>query len=202
MSPLQRLSSHVRKVREYGELSDAGDIARRYFAMNAFDGVLTMIGVLVGCYVARVAQSGVVLAAGLSTGMALCVSGVWGAALTEAAERKRSLCELQEATLSNLQDTKVGKASRMAVVVITLTNSIAPAAAAAIILSPFLLAGLVGNILLSYYLSLGLALASLFALGLFLGHVSRSSLPVYGLKTVSAGVVSVAIGLVLSLGAI
>lgn len=46
----------------------------------------------------------------------------------------------------------------------------------------------------AYYTSLGMALLTLFGLGLFLGHVSRGSLIVYGAKTVVAGVVCILIG--------
>jgi len=35
-------------LREYNKLANISEIARRYFAMNAFDGVLIIIGVLNG----------------------------------------------------------------------------------------------------------------------------------------------------------
>jgi hypothetical protein len=42
------LRQMVEKVSEYNEIAEIGEIARRYFAMNAFDGVLTIMGVLMG----------------------------------------------------------------------------------------------------------------------------------------------------------
>jgi hypothetical protein len=44
---------------------------------------------------------------------------------------------------------------------------------------------------------LGLALLILFSLGLFLGHISRGNVLVYGLKTIVAGVMSIAISFLL-----
>jgi hypothetical protein len=42
-----------RKIKEwkrYYKVSETGDITHRYFVMNAFDGVLTMLGVVIGAY--------------------------------------------------------------------------------------------------------------------------------------------------------
>ena len=71
--------------REYSEISEAGKIARRAFANNSFDGVLTMIGVVMGNFVVGVQDGTVVLVTGLSTALAIGISGGWGAYLTESA---------------------------------------------------------------------------------------------------------------------
>jgi hypothetical protein len=75
MTPLHM---QLEKWREYTEISDVAEIARRYFAMNAFDGVLTIIGVLMGNFLAGVQESKVILVTGLSTSVAMGVSGLWG----------------------------------------------------------------------------------------------------------------------------
>ncbi|MGB7094378.1 MAG: hypothetical protein WBD62_06990 [Anaerolineales bacterium] len=64
--------------------------------------------------------------------------------------------------------------------------------AALIVLIPFFTAGNSSDLDWAYYTSLGLALLTLFGLGLFLGRISKGSMIVYGLKTVFAGVVSIA----------
>ena len=92
----------LHELREYSDLADIGVIARRYFAMNAFDGVLTIIGVVMGNFTAGVSSSAIVISTGLSTCMAMGISGLWGAYLTESAERKRSLDVLENHTLSDL----------------------------------------------------------------------------------------------------
>ena len=86
---MRSLLDAVSYLREYDKLANIGEIARRYFAMNAFDGVLTIIGVLMGNFMAGVQEPRIVVSTGLATCVAMGVSGLWGAYLTEAAERKR-----------------------------------------------------------------------------------------------------------------
>ena len=75
MSPIARLNLRLEQVRELSALAEVGEIARRYFAMNAFDGVLTIIGVLVGSYTAGVTDARIVLTTGFSTALAMGISG-------------------------------------------------------------------------------------------------------------------------------
>jgi predicted membrane protein (TIGR00267 family) len=65
------------------------------------------------------------------------------------------------------------------------------------VLIPFFVAGVFPSITWAYYTSLGIALLTLFGLGLFLGHVSRGNLLSYGIKTIVAGVISIAISFLL-----
>jgi predicted membrane protein (TIGR00267 family) len=181
----------LHELREYSDIASIGEIARRYFAMNAFDGVLTIIGVLMGSYTARVQDPAVVIVTGFSTSMAMGISGLWGAYLTEAAERKRDLDDLENHTLTDLSETKIGRASRVAVVVVALVDGLAPFLAALVVLLPFFFSALLADVLLSYYASLAMALVVLFALGAFLGKVSKQNLIVSGAKMIGAGVVSI-----------
>ncbi|MEA3459101.1 MAG: hypothetical protein U9R11_00240 [Chloroflexota bacterium] len=188
------LQQRVGRLKEYGAIADIGEIARRYFVMNAFDGVLTILGVLVGNYVAGVRDAMVVVSTGLSTCFAMGISGLWGAYLTEAAERKRDLNDLEGYTLTKLGGTKIGRASGVAVIVVALIDGLAPLLSALMALLPFFLHL---DIAISYYLSLGLALAILFALGVFLGAISKVNLIVSGLKMVGAGLVCILLGYLL-----
>jgi len=181
----------LQQLREYDDIAEISEIARRYFAMNAFDGVLTIIGVVMGNYTAGVRSPAIVISTGLSTCMAMGISGLWGAYLTESAERKRSLDILENHTLSDLSGTKIGRASRAAVIIVALVDGLAPFAAALLVLSPFFFSTLLGEITISYYLSLGVALATLFAVGAFLGRVSKDSLILSGLKMIGAGLVAI-----------
>ena len=70
------LRTKLRELKEYNEVAEIGEIARRYFAMNAFDGVLTIIGVLMGNLSARVTDASVVVTTGLSTSVAMGISGL------------------------------------------------------------------------------------------------------------------------------
>ena len=194
MIPLRGM---LQRIWEYDKLANIGEIARRYFAMNAFDGVLTIIGVLMGNLTAGVDTPRIVLSTGLATSIAMGVSGLWGAYLTEAAERKRDLVELSNQTLTDLNDTRIGRASRVAAIAVAIIDGLSPFLAALAALIPFFVAGLFPTITWVYYTSLGMALLILFSLGLFLGRISRGNLIIYGVKTVVAGVVSIIISLLL-----
>jgi predicted membrane protein (TIGR00267 family) len=190
---MRSLLEAVSYLREYDKLANISEIARRYFAMNAFDGVLTIIGVLMGNFVAGVSDARIVLSTGLATCVAMGISGLWGAYLTESAERKRDLDELSRFTLTDLTDTRIGRASRAAIVIVAIVDGLSPFMAALVVLLPFFLAGNFEDLTWAYYTSLGLALLTLFSLGLFLGRISHGRMIVYGFKTVLAGVVSIVI---------
>jgi predicted membrane protein (TIGR00267 family) len=185
------LARKLQELQEYSDIASIGEIARRYFAMNAFDGVLTIIGVLMGNYTADVRDANIVIVTGFSTCIAIGVSGLWGAYLTESAERKRDLDDLESRTLTDLSETKIGRASRVAVVIVALVDGLAPFLAALVVLLPFFFAGLLADIVFSYYASLGMALVVLFAVGAFLGKVSKENLVISGVKMIGAGLVSI-----------
>jgi predicted membrane protein (TIGR00267 family) len=198
--PRARLVQHIDDVREYERIAGFWKIARRALANNAFDGVLTMIGVLMGNYLGGVADAIIVIRIGIATAISIGVSGLWGAYLAESAERGRELAELERISLTDLGETKIGRASRVAVVVVSLVDGLSPFVSSLIVLIPFFLAPLISNILFSYLLSLAVALVSLFGLGMFLGHVSGRNLLSYGLRTVIAGIVAVVVNALLPLG--
>jgi predicted membrane protein (TIGR00267 family) len=185
------------RVQAYDNLVNISEIARRYFAMNAFDGVLTTIGVLMGNFTAGVQDPRIVVSTGLATSVAMGISGLWGAYLTESAERQRELSDLSRVTLVDLSDSRIGRASRLAVVVVAIVDGLSPALAALLVLTPFFAARAFSSTQWVYYAALGTALLTLFGLGLFLGRVSRQNLILFGLRTVIAGVISIIISYLL-----
>lgn len=188
------LAELLEELQTYNQIIGIAEIARRYFAMNAFDGVLTTIGVLAGNYLAGVRDLTIPIRTGIATSIAMGISGLWGAYLTETAERRRELSELERVSLIDQSGTSIGRASRFAVIVVSVVDGLAPAMAAIIVLIPLFLGELLGNPLLSYGLAAGLALLSLFALGIFLGVVSEEkNLLGYGIKTLLAGLAAIAI---------
>jgi predicted membrane protein (TIGR00267 family) len=125
------------------------------------------------------------------------ISGLWGAYLTEAAERKRELQELESYTLTDLHLTSLGEASRAAVVITALVDGLSPFLAALFVLIPFFIPQIFPSILWAYGVALGLGLTALFGLGIFLGVVSRQNVVLYGLRTVVAGGIAIVISLLL-----
>jgi predicted membrane protein (TIGR00267 family) len=181
------------EFREYERIAGFWEIARRALANNAFDGILTTIGVLMGSYVAGVRSASIVVRTGIATSIAMGISGMWGAYLAESAERGRELAELEKISLTDLGSTKIARASRVAVIVVSAVDGLAPFISSMIVLIPMLLATLLSSILVAYALSIAVALASLFALGMFLGSICERNLVNYGVKTVVAGIVCIGV---------
>jgi predicted membrane protein (TIGR00267 family) len=199
-STRERLARRLDTVREYERITGFWKIARRALANNSFDGVLTMVGVLTGNYLGGIRNAATVIRIGLATAISIGVSGLWGAYLAESAERGRELAELERISLTDLSGTKISRAGQVAVVVVSLVDGLSPLLSSLIVLLPFFIAPLIGNILISYALSLVVGLIGLFGLGMFLGHISQRSLVGYGLRTVIAGLIAVAISFLLPNG--
>lgn len=194
----RRINRLFARANEYDQIANIGEIARRSFGNNAFDGILTMTGVMIGSFVANVTDPKVVIITGLSTSIAIMISGGWGAYLVESSERKKELKELGSSTLTDLSKSSIGRASRFAVLTVSLVDGLSPFFGAFIVLLPFLFAKYVADIHTLYYIALGTALAALFGLGLWLGRVAKENLIVYGIKTLLAGVLSMLVGFLLS----
>lgn len=194
-NPVRRI---LDQANQYNDIANVGEIARRYFVMNAFDGVLTIIGMLMGNMAAGVTNPNIVITTGLSTSIAMGISGLWGSYLTESAERKHDLDELSRSTLSDLNGSRIGRASRYAAIVVSIVDGISPFLAALLVLIPFFFYGIFPNIQVVYYTTLGVALVTLFTLGVFLGNISKENLIISGIKTAVAGIISIVIGSLLN----
>ncbi len=192
------LRERIATLRHYHRVAEVGEIARRYFAMNAFDGVLTTLGVIVGGYIANVHAKHQIIAVGLGAAVAMGVSGFYGSYLIERAERDRSLRELEEVTLSSLEDSDIAAASTYATIVIAFVDGVSPFAAALLVLLPFF--GSMVAIHTAYLIGVVVAFAELFLLGLFLGRVSRQRLVWSGVKLSLAGILCLAISGLLDWG--
>ncbi|MCD6155203.1 MAG: hypothetical protein J7J22_05505 [Candidatus Verstraetearchaeota archaeon] len=184
--------------KHYLKISGIGEIARRYFIMNAFDGAVTMLGILIGAYVGGAVSPRIILSAGLGAGIAMGVSGFFGAYLAEEAERSRRIRSLEKALHIDLDDTLIGRAATFAAVMAALIDALSPMLAALISISPFILSFMgILDPWLSYMISIGLILTLLLILGIFLGKVSGENTLYYALATTSAGLVTGLIGILL-----
>ncbi len=186
------------KIKEYNKIANIAEIGRRYFVMNSFDGILTILGILIGSYIAGINDPKVILITGFGASVAMGVSGVWGTYLTEEAERKKKLKELSRHTLRSLHKTKIGRAERAAALIIAFIDGVAPFVAALIVISPFFFASTI-SMQMAYYVAVAIAFVLLMLLGVFLGQISKESIFLNAVKMMIAGVIC--IGLVLLIGA-
>jgi predicted membrane protein (TIGR00267 family) len=187
---MEPFKSLLTRARLYIQVTHISDIARRYFVKNGMDGSMTVLGIVLGAWTANVEEPNIVVMAGLGACLAMGISGLFGAYITEKAERKRQLKTLEQSMLSDLEDSLHQDASEFVPAFAAIVDGLSPALTAMISLIPFMLsiAGLL-PIWDSYQISLVLTFITLFALGLYLGQVARERMWLYGLQMLAAGVV-------------
>jgi predicted membrane protein (TIGR00267 family) len=195
----ERLRAVPATVRQYHEIAGVGEIARRYFVINAFDGSLTTLGVIAGAYAGGVKTAGTVVSLILATAVSIGVSGVYGSYQVERAERDRALREIEQTTLSSLKDTSLYSASRYATVLVAAVDGVSPLVSSLLIMIPFFFVPPLA-IRTGYYAGAAVAFVELFLLGAFLGRISRERLWLSGVKLVLAGAVALIISLLLNGG--
>jgi len=181
----EKSKNFVGRFKEYNKILSIDAIARRYIAMNGFDGVLAILGIVISSFIAGIVDVRLIISVCLGAAVAMTVSGVWGAYMTESAERKKELKELEGSMLTRLKKTKIGRAGDFASWIIALINGAASFIAAMIVILPFFFM----PISIAYYVSFVLAFLLLFLLGMFLGRISKDNLILSGLKMIFAGVI-------------
>ncbi|MHA1298912.1 MAG: VIT1/CCC1 transporter family protein [Candidatus Helarchaeota archaeon] len=184
---------------DYIEISEVGPILRRFFVMNAFDGSLTTLGIIMGAFISNGFSMlfssqiiGFVVATGLATALSMGVSGIWGSYLTEAAEHTKEVRDIEIAMgkkHGELDDTLFARARRFAAILAAIVDGISPAGAALICMIPFFLFMGVSQSGYVFPISLVITFIMLFVLGVFLGKISRKNLIISGLKMLIAGFV-------------
>jgi len=184
----ENLNDLIEEFEEYLEVTNVGEILRRYFVMNAFDGALTMLGFIMSSLISNVTDAHIIISAGFGMSLAMGVSGFVGALITEKAEREKQVKELEKVLLTRLSGSVIDRAGKVATVLAAIVDSLAPALAALICASPFFL--VIYNVLplnLAYNLSIVITLSFLFMLGLYLGKIAEGGKLRYGLYMLAAG---------------
>src|SRR3989344_5199120 len=146
------------KIKQFNKIAEIDEIARRYFALNSFDRVLMILGIIIVTSIGAM--------------VAVTISGMWGAYLTEHAERTGEIKKLEKKVGLSFRKTPIHHAHIFATL---------------IIISPFFFSFI--DIKIAYYIAISLAFLILFLLGVFLGKISKSNLIVYGIKLILAGIV-------------
>lgn len=165
---LPRVGFLLRITRTHG-------IARRYFVVNGFDGALTMLGILTGFHVGGVEDLRVVISACVGAAVALAMSGLSSAYISERAERRKALAELEESMMVDLKGSAHGSAARWVPLLIAAVNGLAPLVLSLIIILPLGLAHL--GLPLPFpplVMAIAAALALIFLLGVFLGQIGNT----------------------------
>jgi predicted membrane protein (TIGR00267 family) len=192
------IRNSLRDIGTYFQVTGAQKIIRRYFAMNAFDGAMTSLGVVIGAYLSQINDPRSVIGVIITSGIAMMVSGFSGTYMTESAERSHSLNELEDAMLINLDNTVYGRAGKFISVFAALVDGSAPFLASIPSLIPFFLVPRLIDMGYAFTASMGASIFTLFILGVYLGRISGENILYSGMKMVVSGAAVAAIALLLN----
>ena len=182
----------LKQIKILLEVSQSRDIMRRYFVVNGFDGALTMLGLVMGFYVSEHVDLSVVITTCVATALALSMSGISSAYISEAAERRRTLAQLEKAMAASLNESHHARATIWIPWLVALVNGIAPLMISLIIITPLWLAhqGIV-PVPDPLPTAMATALALIFFLGVFLGRVGGIFWLWSGLQSLAVALVTV-----------
>lgn len=192
------LKEGLDEVTTYIRVCGAETILRRYFAMNAFDGAMTSLGVVIGAYISGISDPRSIIGVILVSAIAMMISGFSGTYMTESAERSCSLNELEDAMLVDLDNTIYGRASRFVSVFAAVVDGSAPFLASIPSVLPFFLVPAIISNTTAFLLSIIASLSSLFLLGIYLGKISGNNIIFSGFKMVISGILVAVLALLLN----
>ncbi|WP_202320679.1 VIT1/CCC1 transporter family protein [Archaeoglobus neptunius] len=188
----------IRKYREdlklYSEMTDITSVSRRYFVIGFFDGVLTVLGLIIGAHMVGEISSRLIISAGVAAALALGISSSWGAFEAERIEQKIIKDEKDKALLVNSRECTIDRAHRFAAYVSSLVHGIAPIIAAMIPIAPYVFLPLDE----AFVASVCLGFFSLFVVGAVMGKIARFNVILSGLRMLLAGVLTAVIVTLLS----
>lgn len=191
------------RLRYLFELTHSHRIARRYFVTNGFDGVLAMLGLLMGFRVSAGVSIEVMIGACIGAAVALFMSGLSSAYVSEAAEKQLELQELEKSMVTSLDDSAHAEAARLMPWLIGMVNGLSPLLLAMLILTPLFMFqqqfwpepfAIISPLDLAIIIALSLA----FMLGVFLGRLSGGFWLWTGVRALMIAVITAAIILLLN----
>ncbi|MCD6235852.1 MAG: VIT1/CCC1 transporter family protein [Thaumarchaeota archaeon] len=157
--------------------------------MNAFDGVITILGIILGSALLGGADPRHIVAAGVGALIAMGISGASGTYMAESAEQERKIKELEEAMLIKLEGSVIVDARRKAALISALVDAGSAVVAGFLVLTPYFAAAFrLLSEQTAFYASLAMSLGLLFVLGAFLGKVAKNNIVVSGVKALAIGV--------------
>ncbi|MFX1300616.1 MAG: VIT1/CCC1 transporter family protein [Promethearchaeota archaeon] len=179
----------IERYRQLAKFSKSGAITRRYFATNAFDGTLTIIGLVLGSYFAIILNPLTVVRAGIGACIAMMFSGFAGTFFAERLIQREQIQELEKAMLRKLNKTLPSRASSFVIVTSALVDGVAPLITGLVCLIPIIIAAL-GIIAwnLAVLISSIIGLIILFILGFYIGRAARMNPWFQGLQTFFIGI--------------
>ncbi|MCK4370376.1 MAG: hypothetical protein KAW03_04865 [Candidatus Lokiarchaeota archaeon] len=213
-----KLKKTIQQWKQYSKMSDLGEISRRKFFNNCFDGALTCAGIVSGIFIIFLGGSSIfiprnVITTGFATALAIGISGLWGAFLSEEAERKKKMLDMKKemAIIEEEGDEKTDKskknkerekpllerAENFATIVASLVDGGAPVLGSSLPLIPFFFGS--SLTIVHFISSYCILIVLLIYLGIFLGKISGGGRFRYASHLVTAGGVTLIVSLALGI---
>jgi len=172
-----------------------GPIIRRFFINTLFDSTFMLLGIIVGSAFAADAGLKVIIVTMLTTSIALGISTGVSVYEAESLEQERRIADLEKALFTDLQDTSIQKTAKNTILLATIINFATPLFSCALTVMPFILS-LIGilQIEIAGWVSVTLALSTLFGAGVYLGRIGKTNPYKKGVRMVAFGVLAFAIG--------
>ncbi|MFX1254096.1 MAG: VIT1/CCC1 transporter family protein [Promethearchaeota archaeon] len=195
---MNKLQRYLNQIREYSEMTGVWSLSRRYAVIGAFDGVLTILGMIVGAYFGHIGHLEtldipLLVTAGVAATFALGISSGWGAYEAEIAENIVEFKEIEHMMVRELNGTIREQAKRFATIVSSLVHGMAPIPAGLIPLLPLVFLEGIDAL----YMAIILSMTVLFLVGVFLGYVSKRNLLYSGFRLIFAGIVTAFVSILL-----
>jgi predicted membrane protein (TIGR00267 family) len=103
----------LEKIRTFAKITKLWAIARRYFVNNFYDGMLTVLGILLGFFVSIIKgdqptiESHLVILTGVGASISMLISGLTGSYLSEKAEQKKIKEDLKRAMVVDVIEEEI-----------------------------------------------------------------------------------------------
>ncbi|WP_456412469.1 hypothetical protein [Thiolapillus sp.] len=189
----------LKQIKTLLKISRPEEIMRRYFVVNGYDGALTMLGLMMGFHISDQVDLAVVITSCLAAALALGMSGLSSAYISEAAEQRRALVQLEKAMVHSLEESRHAQVAVWIPWLVALVNGLSPLLVALIIITPLWLAN--SGLALAIGplpTAMAVALVILFLFGVFLGRVGGTFWLWSGLQSLMVALVT--LGLIYLLG--
>jgi len=181
----------IRRFRKYLEITDANAIARRYFIMNSFDGIVTILGILTGSLITGLTHLNTILGISISAAIGLAISGISGTLIAESEERKLEMKQLEESLLMDLKNSLYEKAVRASIIWVGIVDAVSPFIATIVAAVPLILG--INNFIdpmTSLYSSIVICLLYLTGVGVFIGRLVKRNPLIEAMKLLGIGMLT------------
>lgn len=190
----------MNRLRETLKQESVGPIIRRFFINTLFDSTFMLLGIIVGSAFAGDAGLHIIIVTMLTTSIALGISTGVSVYEAESLEQEHKIADLEKALFTDLDDTSIQKTAKYTILLATIINFATPLFSCAVTITPFILA--TTGILhadIAGWISVALALSTLFGAGVYMGRIGKTNPYKKGLRMVAFGVLAFAIGFLLDL---